>query len=60
MTQVEFIGALRTELRRRGVQVALPAARDFAEEVWPLVPEYPDMAVWADVFQETTRRRAEG
>src|SRR3954452_851031 len=36
-------------------QIRPAEVRAFAEEVWPLVAEEPDVARWADVFLERAR-----
>ena len=52
MTQAEFIGALESELASRDEFPDPAQVRRFAEDVWPMVPQRPRLAVWADIFLE--------
>jgi hypothetical protein len=52
MTQVDFIGALELAVKRRGELPDPAAVRDFSEDVWPLVPSSPNLAIWAELFIE--------
>jgi hypothetical protein len=50
MTFDDFVSALEQELRLRGVAFARRDLRTFAEDVWPLAAEDPDVTRWALAF----------
>jgi hypothetical protein len=57
VTRDDFIGNLEAELRRNGRTFDPAHLRDFVEDMWLLVPDQPDLAVWANIFLEALRRK---
>jgi hypothetical protein len=50
MDLLDFITALKMELRLRGLPFDRGDVVEFAEDVWPLAEDDPDSGRWADAF----------
>jgi hypothetical protein len=50
MTQPDFTAGLEAGLQLRGLTFSRADVLAFADDVWPLAEEDPDLVRWADAF----------